>query len=297
MIDWGGKKKKNRIANRAQAQAEAAHKQTTGDLQRARTALQALRATHVAEIKKREKEVEALRERWSKLADAQLRVAGLPSGMVLSRPAAAAANASVVLSDGAGAGAGRRGVVEEALEEAEKARALLGEENGELKGLVVDAANAVRKILHKAASSDPDDLEFVRPIPSYFWSFFLRAPCGQLTWCAQPPPLATADLFQLGARDAAFERLSALLTSLQDTLTTLRTSSSPDSAASGSKPQILLADLAKKAAESDAKAHKWEVEELRNTIAGLRDELSEFFLFLPIAWKFMDDSTRRESKG
>ena len=179
-IDWGGKKK-NRIANRAQAQAEAAHKQTTGDLQRARTALQALRATHIAEIKKREKEVEALRERWSKLADAQLRVAGLPSGMVLSRPAAAAAaNASVVLSDGAGAG--KRGVVEEALEEAEKARALLGEENGELKGLVVDAANAVRKILHKAVSSDPDDLEFVRPLPScFFGPFFSRALCVQLT--------------------------------------------------------------------------------------------------------------------
>jgi hypothetical protein len=172
MIDWGGK---IRIANRAQAQAEAAHKQTTGDLQRARTALQALRATHVAEIKKREKEVEALRERWSKLADAQLRVAGLPSGMVLSRPAAAAANASVVLSDGAGAG--KRGVVEEALDEAEKARALLGEENGELKGLVVDAANAVRKILHKAVSSDPDDLEFVRPLPSCFLVLFFRVHC------------------------------------------------------------------------------------------------------------------------
>ena len=149
-----GMAEKNRIANRAQTQAEAAHKQTTGDLQRARTALQALRATHVAEIKKREKEVEAMRERWSKLADAQLRAASLPSGMVLSRPAANAA----VLSD---AGAGQKGVVEGALEEAEKAGALLREENKELKGLVVDAANAVRKILHKAVSSDPDDLEFV----------------------------------------------------------------------------------------------------------------------------------------
>ena len=155
---------KNRIANRAQTQAEAVHKQTTGDLQRARTALQALRATHVAEIKKREKEVEAMRERWSKLADAQLRAASLPSGMVLSRSAANAA----VLSDGAGAGAGQKGVVEGALEEAEKAGALLREENKELKGLVVDAANAVRKILHKAVSSDPDDLEFVCLSPFFF---------------------------------------------------------------------------------------------------------------------------------
>jgi hypothetical protein len=133
-----------------------------GDLQRARTALQALRATHVAEIKKREKEVEAMRERWSKLADGQLRVAGLPSGMVFSRPAA---NASV-LSDGGSGGGGHKGVVEGALEEAEKAGALLREENVGLKGLVVDAANAVRKILHKAVSSDPDDLEFVCPLVS-----------------------------------------------------------------------------------------------------------------------------------
>ena len=93
------------------------------------------------------------------------------------------------------------------------------------------------------------------------------------------------DLFPLGARDAAFERLSALLTSLRDALTTLRASEAPSAgtgagASSGSnsqKPQILLADLAKKAAESDTKAYKWEIEELRNTIAGLRDELSKFF--------------------
>jgi hypothetical protein len=54
------------------------------DLQRARAAVQALRVTHVAEIKKREKEIEAMRERWSKLADAQLRISSLPSGMVFS---------------------------------------------------------------------------------------------------------------------------------------------------------------------------------------------------------------------
>jgi hypothetical protein len=96
------------------------------------------------------------------------------------------------------------------------------------------------------------------------------------------------DLFPLGARDAAFERLSALLTSLRDALTTLRASEVPPAgagSASGSnpqKPQIMLADLAKKAAESNAKAYKWEIEELRNTIAGLRDELSECFSsFLP----------------
>jgi hypothetical protein len=49
------------------------------------------------------------------------------------------------------------------LEEAEKASVGLKEENRELKALIVDTANAVRKILHKTVSSDPDDLEFVCP--------------------------------------------------------------------------------------------------------------------------------------
>ncbi|KAH9958819.1 Afadin and alpha-actinin-binding-domain-containing protein [Russula dissimulans] len=240
------------IANRAQMQAEAAHKQTMGDLQRARASLQALRATHVAELKRREKEIEAMRERWNKLADAQLKIGSLPSGMVRSQPANASA-----LVDSAGHGpqaVPQKGLLETALEEAEKACALLREETTELKGLVVDAANAVRKILHKAVSPDPDNLEF-------------------------PPPLAAIDLFPLGTPDAAFERLKGLLTALQDALMTLRASEDPTATAatSGSnpKPQISLADLAKKAAESDAKAHKWEIEELLTTVAGLREELKK----------------------
>jgi len=143
-------------------QAEAAHKQTMGDLQRTRGSLQALRATHAAELKRREKEVEAMRERWNKLADAQLKIGSLPSGMVKSQ----LANASALV-DSAGPGlqaAPKKGLLETALEEAEKACALVREDNAELKGLIVDAANAVRKILHKAVSSDPDDLELVRPL-------------------------------------------------------------------------------------------------------------------------------------
>ncbi|KAI0246913.1 hypothetical protein BJV78DRAFT_1250446 [Lactifluus subvellereus] len=41
------------------------------------------------------------------------------------------------------------------------------------------------------------------------------------------------------------------------------------------KQHISLADLAKKAAEADAKAPKWEVEELRTTITAQRDELKK----------------------
>ncbi|KAI0291527.1 Afadin and alpha-actinin-binding-domain-containing protein [Multifurca ochricompacta] len=233
-------KAKLTTANRTQQQAEAAHKQTISDLQRTRSSLQALRATHVAELKKRDKEIEAMRERWSKLSDSQLKMGNVPSGMTI-QPANALALDGGTLQKG-------KGLVDTALEGAEKACVQLRDENAELKGLIVDTANAVRKILHKAVSPDPDDLEF-------------------------PPPMATIDFFPLGSPDTAFERLSALLTTLRDALTTLRASATPIVPGSEMKPQISLADLEKKAAESEAKAHKWEIEELKTTIAGLRDEL------------------------
>ncbi|KAN0132821.1 Afadin- and alpha -actinin-Binding domain containing protein [Lactarius tabidus] len=235
------------IAARSQQQAEVAHKQTTTDLQRARSSLQALRATHVAELKKRDKEIEAMRERWSKLSDSQLKIGTFPSGMTVVQPA----NARVLALDEATSTAERgKGLVEKLLEEAESACARLRDENAELKGLVVDSANAVRRVLHKAATADPDDIEF-------------------------PPPLVTNDLFPLGSPNAAFERLSKSLTALQDALTTLRASTSPTTSGPHPKPQISLADLEKKAAESNAKAHKWEIEELQNIIVGLRDELKK----------------------
>jgi hypothetical protein len=245
-----------------------AHKQTTTDLQRARSSLQALRATHVAELKKRDKEIEAMRERWSKLSDSQLKIGTFPSGMTVVQPA----NARVLALDEATSTAERgKGLVEKLLEEAESACARLRDENAELKGLVVDSANAVRRVLHKAATADPDDIEFVRGL--FFFVPFLYL--NRVVPWAQPPPLVTNDLFPLGSPNAAFERLSKSLTALQDALTTLRASTSPTTSGPHPKPQISLADLEKKAAESNAKAHKWEIEELQNIIVGLRDELSE----------------------
>jgi hypothetical protein len=79
-----------RIANHVRQQAKGAHKQTMADLQRARSSLQALRATHVAELKNRDKDIEAIRECWSKLADLQLKIAKFPSG-ISTQPANALA--------------------------------------------------------------------------------------------------------------------------------------------------------------------------------------------------------------
>lgn len=68
------------------------------------------------------------------------------------------------------------------------------------------------------------------------------------------------------------------------------------SSGSQTKPQISLADLEKKAAESNAKAHKWEIEELQNIIMGLHDELSEP-RFRPRKTLMMFILASRESKG
>ena len=242
----------------------------------------------MAELKKRDKEIEAMRERWSKLSDSQLKIGTLPSGMTVVQPA----NARVLSQDETTSTAERgKGLVEKLLEEAESASARLRAENVELKRLVVDSANAVRRILHKAVTADPNDIEFVRGL--FFFLLFLNL--NPATPWAQPPPLATNDLFPLGSPDAAFELLSKLLTTLQDALTSLRASATPMSSGSQPKPQISLADLEKKAAESNAKAHRWEIEELQNIIVGLHDELSEL-CFRPRKNYWMFILALRESK-
>jgi hypothetical protein len=114
--------------------------------------MQSLRSTTNAEIKKREKEVERMAERWSKLSDSQMKLGGVRSGMTMTC-------ANVQALEGREVG---KGLVDAALEEAEDACKRLREENTEVKALVVDVANAVQKILHKATSQDPDDFDYVR---------------------------------------------------------------------------------------------------------------------------------------
>ncbi|KAI0058856.1 hypothetical protein BV25DRAFT_1993962 [Artomyces pyxidatus] len=233
-------KSKLATATKALQQAEAAHKHTTGELQRTRTSLQAVRATHQAELKKKEKEAERMVEKWSKLSDAQLKLGTVASGMLSVR----AANADILegtANDILGKG---RSLVDTALEQAEEACKRLREENTELKNLIIDIANAVRKVLHKAVSEDPDDFDF-------------------------PIPLGPIDLFPLGTPDAAFERLSTLLTSLRDAVTSLRSEPVPRRAVfSDSFPED-----SRLRAEAQGRAHATEIDRLQETISALRSEL------------------------
>ncbi|KAI0036208.1 Afadin and alpha-actinin-binding-domain-containing protein [Vararia minispora EC-137] len=186
-------------ASRTLAQSEAAHKHTTTELQRTRSAMQSLRATHAAETKKKEKEVERMTERWSKLSDSQLKLGNVRSGITMT-----CANAQAVEGREVG-----KNLVDSVLEDAEEVCRRLKEEHVGVKALVVDIAKAVQKILYKATSLDPDDFDY-------------------------PQPLEDADIFGLPPADTAAEKLSSLLTSLRDAVVNLRSDEPRPSAEAGS---------------------------------------------------------------
>ena len=100
-----------------------------------------MRATAQAELKKKEKDIERMAEKWQKLSDAQLKLT--PSGMRCAN--AAVVDGSEVLGKG-------QGFLEVALEQAEQAREQLGVENLHLRKLVLKAVNEMQLVLHKARS-------------------------------------------------------------------------------------------------------------------------------------------------
>lgn len=121
---------------------EAAHKQTSVELQRTRTALQAVRATHQAELKKKDREVERIMEKWNKISDSQAKLGATASGLRFS----GCSNAAVGEPGGQVLGKGKN-FLEVALEEAEKAREQLGKDNLGLRKMVLKAVNEVQSVV------------------------------------------------------------------------------------------------------------------------------------------------------
>jgi hypothetical protein len=130
-----------RAGNRTLASTENAHKHTTAELQRTRTSLQAIRTTHQTELKKKEKEIERMVEKWTKLADVQAKLGAASSGI-------RCANVGVI--DGNDIVGKGQGFLEIALEQAEKARSLMAEENQRLRRLVLAAVNELQSAVHFA---------------------------------------------------------------------------------------------------------------------------------------------------
>jgi hypothetical protein len=129
------------------------------ELQRTRTTLLGIKATHQSEIKKKEKDIERMAEKWSKITEAQTKLMTIPSGM-------RCANVAVV--DGSEIIGKGQGFLEVALEEAEKSQKYLTEENGALRNQVLTAVNEVQSILHQVGRQKTENEAAVRTI--YFFT-------------------------------------------------------------------------------------------------------------------------------
>ncbi|KAG6908897.1 hypothetical protein DXG01_002875 [Tephrocybe rancida] len=180
-------------ATRALQAGEAAHKQTTAELQRTRTLLQGARATHQTELKKKEKDIERMAEKWSKIADAQVKLMTVPSGLRC---------ANVAVMAGSERMGNRTSFLEVALDEAEKARSQLMEETLLARRLVLTAVNEVQSTL-----------------------YHVRPPASENS--EEPTPSTLTTLFPVHPTGTAGEKLTVVLNDLKDTLTALPHKQSP----------------------------------------------------------------------
>ncbi|KAL1707881.1 Afadin and alpha-actinin-binding-domain-containing protein [Schizophyllum commune] len=142
---------KSRLANAHKAlhASESAHKHTTTELQRTRSSLQSIRTLHQNELKKKDKEIDRIADKWAKLAEAQSKLGSTaPSGMRCLNGG---------LADAGMAASSSQTFLEASLEESERARMEIIEENKHVKGLVVTAVNGMQEIVHEAREDGGKD--------------------------------------------------------------------------------------------------------------------------------------------
>jgi len=94
-------KAKVESAQRRLTAEEEAHRKTRDDLQRLKMAMQYLRTTTTGDIKRKEKEIEKMTERWGKLANEQVRLGAIGSGLACANllPEAPHSEVGLQLSD------------------------------------------------------------------------------------------------------------------------------------------------------------------------------------------------------
>ncbi|KAF9038556.1 Afadin and alpha-actinin-binding-domain-containing protein [Panaeolus papilionaceus] len=223
--------------------SENAHKHTSAELTRTRTAMQGVRATHQSELKKKEKEIERTLERWQKISDSQYKIAGTHSGLQC---------ANVAAIEGQDIGRGH-GFLDVALEQSEQARAQLEDEILYLKKLVVRTTNTIQTMLYQARCTILNNPNLDEPIE-----------------------FNVTNLFPLAPPNAAGEQLDVVLNGLNDTLATLAGKNYADGPAVQPTIQVvqgdneenealqdMVAKLQQDLAESEAKATS-QAEEIRN---------------------------------
>lgn len=126
----------------------AAYRKTSQDLQKVNGALLSIRASHTSELKKKDMQIERVMEKWSKLADMQIKSS---SGLIV-RGDLAKENTS---------GSSEQGLWEVALDQAEKARTQLAEDSIGLRGLlltVVNELNSAASFSRNLAGKTDDDV-------------------------------------------------------------------------------------------------------------------------------------------
>jgi len=107
------------------------------ELQRTRTSLQYLRSTTQNELKRKDKEVERIIERWNKVSETQAKLSTAPSGLRCANYV----TGNEVLARG-------KGFMEEALEEAEQARGELVRENEGFRAVLLGTANILQGMVY-----------------------------------------------------------------------------------------------------------------------------------------------------
>ncbi|KAI0791937.1 Afadin and alpha-actinin-binding-domain-containing protein, partial [Abortiporus biennis] len=234
-------KSKLASANQALQVSEMAHKRTTGELQRLRTSLQGLRETHKAELKKIEKEKDRMSERWNKLSDAQLKIgATVPSGIKFANQQVVEASDVQIRGKG-------KGFLEVSLEEAERSRKELAEQNRELKRIVLSAANDLQRI---------------------FWSAQNLTSSGSSD---EPPPLTATALFPMTSLMVASTKMNSLLNNLKGLAERLAQENMiiKSSISIAQHPSLTLDSKSKNAPD------RVDVERLKAEVGKLQQELEE----------------------
>ncbi|KIK52336.1 hypothetical protein GYMLUDRAFT_88727 [Collybiopsis luxurians FD-317 M1] len=219
---------------------ESAHKHTSAELARTRGALQAVRATHQMELKKKEKDIEKMVEKWNKLSDSQAKLGAVGSGLRFS---GSAANASV--SEAAGMVGRGKTLMEAALEEAERGREQLARDNLALRVLLLKAVNEIRNAI-----------------------FEMRGDPHSPTEAELPPPMTLPELFPLSPPDFTTTTLFSALDQIREFANALSPSVSPVSASSSPVPVV--------AADSPIKSAPDNVERLNEIIEELKTKLREY---------------------
>lgn len=157
-------------------------------------------------------------DKWAKLAEAQSKLGSTaPSGMRCLNGG---------LADAGMAASSSQTFLEASLEESERARMEIIEENKHVKGLVVTAVNGMQEIVHEAKEDGTKDE--VRGI--------FEAECGLADSVLQWTPATVISLFPISPASAAKDAILDSLDDLRTTIARLMPSDDPAESTSTSKP-------------------------------------------------------------